>query len=581
MLTDLRTLPESARWGLDLKMHLDNVLGRVDYPHFVSEVLGYHAISHNPHDPAAFEQFRDPRVQWHLGEVGTYVKNWMNTRNEQTAFRKIMDIRPRGTVKSATATIPLPIWAHINSPEIACAVIGAKFKDIAEDFSKATRATFEGNDRHSRLVELYGQFKGGAGRDWQVAKMTTAKRQNLGRSDPTYAAFSIGKGATGGHFDLLIMDDPVTRETMEGDQEWLEKVWATYTRIPYLINRNGLFYLVMTRYHDNDLCGRIIREEIEPAVEAEYGSLPADWDYERGWIKYAHLAGWEVRYDAVYEDYDKATRTGKVVYPICWSDDKIKLSRQTDAGEAEFWFHLMNAPQEREDQPIVKKHIDACWIESLDEVPAPAMHHLDIQCDFAFKDGAAFLKQSGDWGVAHVVAKYNGHVYRIGGIRAKMKQEDFGEELMKLVAWVHYDLKARVRYITYDKGIHGSGDKTMEFWIHELFRTHSDLPRATPKPLDRRRGPRAKKVDRILSTVWAWTDGYVHLLRSAAHNDPLVYQALNIGFSSHDDDIDSFSDSFDEALYHASPVFMEGEDDWGKSWQTAVEPVDPFDDEDW
>ncbi len=227
MLTDLRSLKDFERWGLTLKAQLDNALGRVDYPYFVGDVLGYRHIANDPRNPGNFEQFNDPHVQENLSAVGHYFTDWLNNRHLQGSFKKVLLVQPRGTCKSATCTIPLPIWAHLHDSEIACAVISAKFKDISEQFAKATRATFQGDDPFSRLVDLYGMFKGGGGgRDWQMAQMTTAKRKNLGRSDPTYAAFSIAKGAVGSHFDLLIMDDPVTREAMEGDSEWLEKVWA-------------------------------------------------------------------------------------------------------------------------------------------------------------------------------------------------------------------------------------------------------------------------------------------------------------------------------------------------------------------
>jgi hypothetical protein len=586
MLTDLRTLTPSQRWGLTFKAQLDNALGRVDYPFFVGQILGYHGIANDPNNPGNFEQFNDPRVQENMAAVGGYFKNWMDTRHLQGSFKKVMQIQPRGTAKSAICTIPLPIWAHLHDSEIACAVIGAKHKDIAEQFSKATRLTFQGEDPNSRLVDLYGRFKGGtAGRDWQVSQMTTAKRKNLGRSDPTYAAYSIAKGATSSHFDLLIMDDPVTREAMEGDSEWLEKVWAAYVRLPYLINRNGLFILIMTRYHDSDLCGRIIREEIEPAVlEAHGGQLPEDWDYEDGWIKYAHHAGWEVRYDAVYENYDKETGTGDVVYPICWSHEKIKHSRQTAAGEAEFWYHLMNAPQKRTDQPVTEEHVKRCFIESLDEVPPAALNCVDIHADFSFKNEEAFRKQTGDWGVAHVVAKHLGHVYRLGGFRAKLKQVDFGRELVELARMVKNDLKANVRYISFDQPqTHGSGDESTNQWIYEIFRT-AGISGITPKPLNRKRGAGSKKIARILDTVWAWQQGYVHLLRGVGNTDPLVYQIVNLGYTTYDDDIDAFSDAFHPSMYMAAPIFMEDENEtpWEQQWRPAYQPIGTdFDDEDW
>jgi hypothetical protein len=584
-LTNLRELSEHDRRGLMLKHRLDNAIGRVNYPYFASQILGYGRIANDPRNPGNFEQFNDPRVQENLVAVGNYFTSWLRHRGEQASFRKVLIVQPRGTCKSATCTIPLPIWAHLHDSEMAAAIISATQDDMAKGkFGKATRNTFEGADPHSRLTDLYGIFQPkGAGKEWRTDKMTTVKRKNVGRGDPTYLASSVEKGLTSGHFDMVIIDDPITQEKMQGDKEWLNKVWQTYVRLPYVLNRNGLLIVIMTRYHDADLCGRVIREEVEPAVLKKFdGKLPPDFNYEQGWIKYAGLAGWEVRYDSVYEDYDVETKRGRVVYPVCWSHEKIAQSRLTPEGERDFWFDLMNTPAKREDQPVTEEHVRKCWMESLDEMPPQALHAVDMHCDFSFKNEEAFKKQTGDYGVIQVVAKYNGHVYRIDGFRGKLRQHEFGNEIVRLVRKVHHELKTKVRYISYDAPTtHGAGDHSTNEWIYGLFRLNPDLPQAAPKALKRSLGSGHKKVGRVLDTAWAWQQGYVHLLRGSRDVDALVYQILNLGSTPHDDDIDAFSDAFHKSMYDAPPVFGSYEEDeaWEKTWTPAVqiEAEDPWD----
>lgn len=581
-IVDIRDLQGYERAGLELKTHLDNALGRVDYPYFVSEILGYHHIANDKDNPGNFEQFNDPRVRWHLEEIGGFIKDWMLTRHQQTSFRKIMDVRPRGTCKSATATIPLPIWTHINNSEMASGVIGAKYDDMAADFAGATKLTLEGNDKFSRLTDLYGNFRGAD--KWTKTKMVTSKRENIGRKDPTYGGYSVGKGATSAHFDLLILDDIVTEERMQEDDNWLDKAWNQYSLVPYILNRNGLLYMIMTRYHDDDPCGRIVREEIEPAVREAYnGDLPDDWDYDEGWIKYAKLANWDVRYDAVYEDYDSTTKTGKVVYPVCWSDEKIKASRLSENGEFKFNFHLMNRPKANEAAPLKAKDIQKLYFTDIEDIPAQAWNCVDLHCDFSFKDIENYEKQRGDYSVAHAVASWQGHVWRFDGLRCKLMQDDFGEELMALVNTIKHTYDARVRFITYDQSAtQGQGDKSTDYWIQGLFAKTKLMP-AIPKPIRRNLGGNTKKIARVLSTVWAWQEGYVHLLKDAPHTKPLVYQMLNLGHTSFDDDRDAFANAFHDGIYQAGPLgHVDADDDF--DWTPALRVVggdDWEDDEEW
>jgi len=546
---DLRTLPKHQQTALSCLEAADNLTGRIDYTYFVQNILG--------HD---FWQIRDPRVQQHLNRIDAIFRSWALHRKDQKTFRKVMDIRPRSTCKSATVTIPLIPYAHLHDPEIAGAIMSASYEKMALKFSNATRQIWEGDDPLSRLTEVYGAFKPTSTRQrqWRDDKMVTQKRRNLAHADPTLAAYSIAQGPTSGHFDIFLLDDPITEEMMERDMRWLDKVWGAYNRLPAVINRDGLLYLIMTRYRDNDIVGRIIEEEIEPKVRdadlegAPSGKLPADFNKERGWIPYAHMAGWEVFYDSVYEDYDRKSRTGRLVYPTIWTEAMIESLRQSKSGEGVFWSQLMNQPARREDAPITQDMIDRCWLPNLQAVPARAFKTIDIHCDFAFKDADNYRFQSGDWGVAHVVAKDGGYVYRINGYRGKDTQKKFGEQLIKLVSWVYMTYGTRVRYVTYEQSAgHGSGEESTRMWLHNLMMSYPDLPRFTPYPIKRLAGPTASrgKMQRIMNQNWAWQEGYVILIEEAPFNDALVDQILNQGYTQHDDDIDAFADAFHEQLY--------------------------------
>lgn len=529
---------DALRWLLDT----DNMLGRLDYPFFVTKVLG--------HD---FPEIWDPTVQARLKRTGEIFKNWVLTRHEQKVFRKVMFVNPRGTCKSAGTTIPLVPFAHLHDPEIAAMIMSAAYEQMALKFADTVRHVWDGDSPTSRLVDLYGRFKPAniRQRAWSRDKMVTERREMIAHADPTLAAFSIRKGPTSGHFKLGIIDDPVTEELMANDAEWLDKVWAAYSRMPFVLDNDALLVVIMTRYHKGDLVGRIITEEIAPIVRREHGGeLPKDWDESRGWIKYAHLAGWEVFYDGVYDDYDYETKSGTPVYPVIWPHERIADVRKTPRGEALYQLQLQQDPAGRDDAPITWPIVDRLYIDSITDVPAPAMKTIDIHCDFSFKDAENYRKQQGDVGVAHLCAKEGGYVYRLGGFRGKYMQDQFGEKLMDLIAFVYYGLKSKVRYITYERTTgHGSGDESTRMWLHQLFMRHPDLPRATAYPIARYKQGNKSKLQRIMDTNWAWQEGYVVLCREAENNYQLCYQMVNQGYTLEDDDSDAFADAFHEKLY--------------------------------
>ena len=184
-------------------------------------------------------------------------------------------------------------------------------------------------------------------------------------------------------------------------------------------------------------------------------------------------------------------------------------------------------------------------------LPLPSPYDkLDLEPKIQPLSEEAAKKGKGDWGVAHVLSVYDGKVYRLGGIREKCTQAEFGIQLVNLVDWVYNSLGGRVRKITYELQVgHGSGDESTRMWLRNVFSEHRDLPKPTPWPISRLRGRNRSKWQRIRSTAWAWQEGYVVLIEEAEYNDQLIYQMLNMGVSRYDDDADAFADVFNENIY--------------------------------
>jgi hypothetical protein len=91
--------------------------------------------------------------------------------------------------------------------------------------------------------------------------MDTAAFWGLGQGGQMLAA-GVGGGITGEGADLLIIDDPVKdREEAESDT-YREKTWDWFTGVASTrLSQNGAIIVIMTRWHQDDLAGRLLATE--------------------------------------------------------------------------------------------------------------------------------------------------------------------------------------------------------------------------------------------------------------------------------------------------------------------------------
>lgn len=528
---------------------------------------------------------REPAIRAWINEYGRILRHWLAHRWDldedgnlcQKVPIKVLKVLPRKWFKTSTNEA-LAAWLLTQDPNLVMGVMSASYEDLAVAIAKNVRSHLEGDAADNWITTVFGNFK--SSDSWSGDKFTIAQRDD-GRRDPNYQAYGVRKGAVGHHFDYFEYDDPVTNEAMANNSDWLQRVVKAWIDGKATINPNGFVGITMTRYHDNDLAGYVIKSEIEPAVKAAHGGeLPADWSPEdpEALQRYAHHAGWHVIYRQAVLEPD----TPDAVYtsPNIWGRERVSEVRSgnvhDDADDAAheyselfFWCQLQNQPQKRADNPINEVHI-ATAMGNPDRwsiAEAPRTGWVDIYCDLALKDQDAYIAQRGDYTVAHVCVQRDGFVWRINGYRGKPTQDIFADELVKLATWAKNEFGARIRYLTYDKLTgHGSGDRSTEMWLANVFRRYPSLNMPIVKPL-----PRAgtKKEAKILGTAWAWQEGWVRLCGEAPFTDPLVYQMQRIGYTRPDDDADAFADAFHPDIYQvAANLTDDTDDDW--DWTPAM-----------
>ena len=152
---------------------------------------------------------------------------------------RIITIFPPRHGKSEQNTIRYPVY-RMAADATFRAVIAAYGADLAAKFSRKGR-------RLARQIGLGLNEEHTAVDDWETL------------AGGGMRAVGVGGGVTGMGADLICIDDPVKSRTEAESLVYREKVWDWYRDDLYTrLEPKGAILLTMTRWHDDDLVGRIL-----------------------------------------------------------------------------------------------------------------------------------------------------------------------------------------------------------------------------------------------------------------------------------------------------------------------------------
>lgn len=123
------------------------------------------------------------------------------------------------------------------------------------------------------LLEQYGSrfFGISVRRDSKAAD-----RWELAASDGGMQTAGVGGAITGKGADLLIIDDPVKNAEQANSEVYREKTWEWYTSTAYTrLEPGGAVILIQTRWHEDDLAGRILEQARKTGEPWATVNLPA------------------------------------------------------------------------------------------------------------------------------------------------------------------------------------------------------------------------------------------------------------------------------------------------------------------
>jgi len=244
-------------------------------------------------------------------------------------IRRLMVFMPPRYGKTELASRRLPAYMLGKNPDaqiIACSYAATLAQDINRDVQKVID-----NDKYRELfsnTQLYGK------NIRTVAKGTYLRNSEIFEivnHTGFYKSAGVGGGITGKGFDLGIIDDPVKNAEEAMSPTYRQKVWDWYTTTFYTrAEDNARIILIMTRWHEDDLAGRLLSQD-------KKSKFAEKWDV--------------LSLPVIAEKQEKYREPGELLWPDKYNEDDINITKST-LGRRKWQSLYMQKPQTRSDAAL-------------------------------------------------------------------------------------------------------------------------------------------------------------------------------------------------------------------------------------
>lgn len=207
-----------------------------------------------------------------------------------------------------------------------------------------------------------------------------------------YRCAGVGGSITGVGGEFLIIDDPIKNQEEADSPVYRDKVWDWYTSTLYTrLERDGAILLTQTRWHDDDLAGRLLQlQKSDPAADQ-----------------------WEVLSFPAMKENDKdpldPREVGEALWPGKYSATRL-AGLKASVGSRVWTSLYQQNPTAVEGTIIKHSYLVRRW------KALPAKFHTLIQSwDLAFKDS-----KGSDFVVGQVWGKLGAEFYLVDQFRARI-----------------------------------------------------------------------------------------------------------------------------------------------------------------
>lgn len=309
----------------------------------------------------------------------------------------------------------------------------------------------------------------------------------------------IMSGVTGSSWgDCIIIDDPIKNREEANSETIREKHWQEWQdSISTRIHPGAIVILIMTRWHEDDLCGRLRNPEYAKPLPWQVINLPLE-----------------------AEEYDVlGRRPGEPLWPERYGYDFIEVRK----GYPSSFNALYQGRPTSQEGNMLKRH----WWQYYDVLPYMASKLISI--DAAFKDN-----DDSDYVVIQVWGKNRADMYLIEQVRAKMNFMATVQAIRNIHA-KHPDATWK---LIEDKANGSAIISTL----------HREIGGIIPV------NPEGGKVARVNAVSAYIESGNVYLPRHTDWVHDFVEEAASFPNGNHDDQVDAMSQALNRFIYFSGDL---------------------------
>lgn len=212
---------------------------------------------------------RDRRVKFErwLGEVSPELNwNWKYQRYIYTKLaevtrgecKRLMVFMPPRHGKSELITVRYTAWRLLQDQRLNV-ILGSYNQKLADKFSRRIKRIVRGAASPLPNNPLLNAMS-----EWETSGGGVVR------------AVGVGGGITGFGAGLIVIDDPVKNRAEAESATYRERVWEWFNDDIYTrMEPNAAIILIQTRWHEDDLAGRLLKEMKDGGEPWEVVSLPA------------------------------------------------------------------------------------------------------------------------------------------------------------------------------------------------------------------------------------------------------------------------------------------------------------------
>ena len=405
--------------------------------------------------------------------------------------RLVISMPPRSG-KSELISHYLPAWYVASFPNKQVILAGYETTFAAEWGGKAREVIVEhGPEVFGVTVDEHNSARN----NWRVKHEMAAYSvmRTAGLGGPL-----TGKGA-----DMLVLDDPVKNADSVLSQNARDRMWDWWVSVAYTrLQKGGTAIVVGTRWHEDDLIGRLIRQRDEGEEDWEVLNLPA-----------------------IAEPGDPIGRTeGEALWPEMFPPEVLEQIRRT---QGPYWWAAMYMGRPT---PLEGGVLKREWMNNRYSAP-PAMQRVIQTVDSAAKSG-----EDNDYSIVATWGTDGIDFYLLDVWRAKVEFP----ELKRAVSDQFIKHQPSAVYVE---------DASSGMSLLQEMQRETMIPVIAQQPI-------SNKLGRVHAVSGLFQSGKVKLPRTAPWLAEWIEEHTSFPNGAYDDQVDTTAYALHELAYQLSPVMV-------------------------